>query len=53
MVISDGSYTKKTLEISIDQYQMLMQGLKIVVGHPIEEVSDPEFFLWLCEKCRK
>lgn len=32
-------------EITIDQYQMLMQGLEIVARHPIEEITDPEFSL--------
>lgn len=36
---------KEALEISTNQYQMLMQGLEIVSKHPIEEVSDPEFSL--------
>ena len=35
----------EALEISTDQYQMLMQGLEIVARHPIEEVPDPEFSL--------
>ena len=33
------------LEISADQYQMLMQGLEIVARHPIEEIPCPEFSL--------
>ena len=36
---------EEALEITTDQYQMLMQGLEIVARHPIEEVPDPEFFL--------
>ena len=32
-------------EITIDQYQMLMQGLEIVARHPIEEITDPGFSL--------
>ena len=32
-------------EITIDQYQMLMQGLEMVVRHPIEEITDPGFSL--------
>ena len=36
---------EEALEITADQYQMLMQGLEIVARHPIEEVPDPEFFL--------
>lgn len=33
---------EEALEITTDQYQILMQGLKIVARHPIEEVTDPE-----------
>lgn len=33
------------LELTTDQYQMLMQGLEIVARHLIEEVSDPEFYI--------
>ena len=36
---------EEALEISADQYQMLMQGLEIVARHPIEEISCPEFSL--------
>ena len=36
---------EEALEITTDQYQMLMQGLEIVARHPIKEVPDPEFFL--------
>lgn len=36
---------EEALEISTDQYRMLMQGLEIVARHPIEEVPDPEFSL--------
>ena len=36
---------EEALEISTDQYQMLMQGLEIVARHPIEEVPDPGFSL--------
>ena len=32
-------------EITIDQYQMLMQGLEMVARHPIEEITDPGFSL--------
>ena len=32
-------------EITIDQYQMLMQGLEIAARHPIEEITDPGFSL--------
>ena len=32
-------------EITIDQYQMLMQGLEIVARYPIEEITDPGFSL--------
>lgn len=34
---------EEALEITTDQYQMLMQGLEIVARRPIEEVPDPEF----------
>ena len=34
-----------TLEITADQYQMLMQGLGIVARSPIGEVLDPAFSL--------
>lgn len=34
---------EEALEITTDQYQMLMQGLEIVARHPIEEVLDPAF----------
>lgn len=33
------------MEITSDQYQMLMQGLEIVAKHPIAEVADPDFSL--------
>lgn len=33
---------EEALEITTDQYQMLMQGLEIVARRPIEEVTDPE-----------
>ena len=36
---------EEALEITTDQYQMLMQGLEIVARHSIEEVLDHEFFL--------
>lgn len=36
---------EEALEISMDQYQMLMRGLEIVAGHPIKEVSASEFTL--------
>ena len=36
---------EEALEISTDQYRMLMQGLEIVARHPIEEVPDPGFSL--------
>ena len=39
------STQEEALEISADQYQMLMQGLEIVARHPIEEISCPEFSL--------
>lgn len=34
---------EEALEISADQYQMLMQGLEIIARSPIEEVVDPAF----------
>ena len=36
---------EEALEITTDQYPMLMQGLEIVARRPIEEVPDPEFSL--------
>ena len=36
---------EEALEISTDQYRMLMQGPEIVARHPIEEVPDPGFSL--------
>lgn len=36
---------EEALEITTDQYQMLMQGVEIVARHPIEEVADPAFSL--------
>lgn len=33
----------EALEITTDQYQMLMQGLEVAYRHPIEEVPDPAF----------
>ena len=36
---------RQVLEITTDQYQMLMQGLEIVARRPIEEVPDPEISL--------
>ena len=36
---------EEVLEITTDQYQMLMQGLEIVARRPIEEVPDPEISL--------
>ena len=33
----------EALEITADQYQMLMQGLEIIARSPIEEVPDPAF----------
>ena len=36
---------EEALEISTDQYRMLMQGLEIVARHPIEEVPDTGFSL--------
>ena len=36
---------EEALEITTDQYKMLMQGLEIVARRPIEEVLDPEFSL--------
>ena len=40
---------EEALEISADQYQMLMQGLEIVARYPIEEISCPEFSLWFVQ----
>ena len=37
--------SEEALEISPDQYRMLMQGLEIVARYPIEEVPDPGFSL--------
>lgn len=33
----------EALEITADQYQMLMQGLEIIARNPIEEVPEPVF----------
>lgn len=33
----------ETIEITPEQYRMLMQGLEIIAKHPIQEVSDPVF----------
>lgn len=33
----------EAMEISEDQYQMLMQGLEIIARHPISEISHPRF----------
>ena len=33
----------EALEITADQYQMLMQGLEIIARSPIEEVPEPVF----------
>lgn len=35
--------TDEALEITPEQYQMLMQGLEILAKHPIQEVTDPKF----------
>ena len=35
----------EALEISPEQYRMLMQGLEIVAKHPIEEVREPSFVM--------
>lgn len=48
--IENGSFrwprTKdEALEITTDQYQMLMQGLEIIARNPIGEVPDPVFSL--------
>lgn len=32
---------EQAIELSIEQYRMLMQGLEIVTKHPIIELSDP------------
>ena len=44
---------EEALEITTDQYQMLMQGLEIVTRRPIEEVPDPEISFVICAKRRK
>lgn len=46
--VENGSFrwprtTDEALEISPDQYQMLMQGLEILAKHPIQEVVRPKF----------
>ena len=33
----------EAMEISQEQYRMLMQGLEIIAKHPIEDVKDPSF----------
>lgn len=35
--------TEEALEITTEQYQMLMQGLEILAKRPIQEVTDPKF----------
>ena len=35
--------TDEDLEITPEQYQMLMQGLEILAKRPIQEVTDPKF----------
>lgn len=35
--------TTEALEISPEQYRMLMQGLEIIAKHPIKEVKEPSF----------
>ena len=35
----------EALELAEGQYRMLMQGLEMVVRHPIEEITDPGFSL--------
>ena len=35
--------TDEALEITREQYQMLMQGLEILAKHPIQEVTETEF----------
>ena len=52
--IENGSFrwprTKdEALEITADQYQMLMQGLEIIARSPIEEVVDPAFSMCLVQ----
>lgn len=37
--------TAEALEITEEQYRMLMRGLEIVARHPIQEVRDPEFLM--------
>lgn len=36
---------EEALEITTDQYQMLMQGLEIAARHPIADVVNPSFSL--------
>lgn len=33
----------EAIEITPEQYRMLMQGLEIIAKHPIQEVTDPVF----------
>lgn len=35
--------TEEALEITTEQYQMLMQGLEILAKRPIQEVADPGY----------
>ena len=35
----------EAMEISEDQYQMLMQGLEIIARHPISEIDHPRFLM--------
>ena len=44
---------EEALEISAEQYQMLMQGLEIIARHPIEENSLSRILLVICVKRRK
>ena len=34
-------YADEALEISEEQYRMLMQGLEVVAKHPIRELEEP------------
>lgn len=43
MAVFGGRTKDEALEITADQYQMLMQGLEIIARSPIEEVVDPAF----------
>ena len=43
-VVSNGPRSaKEVMEITLEQYHMLMQGMEIVVQHPIQEVKNPAY----------